>query len=339
MKKLAALAFALSFFSFLDAQIFTGKSAFSLSVEPAAAYTSGFLGEYFFRHYLEDNSKKESYLEWDKKLFLYGAEISSSFKKIHLDAVFLNSVQGVDSGKMVDSDWKNDSDYSMKTTYSKGSNEACRNFTAEASLYFDFIPYSKLCVSPMIQFQYDYDSFACRESEGWKSDGKHWWYDESSTHYPRYNAQTGKTEKLGEIDYIRKSFYAWTGFKIKAELTKRLSFAISALASPYAYFYSLDTHWSQDKTTKEKFKKHRRQIQTAYFPAVKLQAKADFALSRIFSLSFSAAGIFSLKINRGSWENDFYGGTLLDKYYDTGQDSGSDMQYLSARIGLKIKVL
>lgn len=339
MKKFALILFIFFLFSFLNAQIFTGNRAFNLSIEPAAAYTNGFLGEYFFRHYLEDKSKKESYLEWDKKLILYGAQFSLNYKRIHIDALFLNSVQNRKSGKMSDSDWKNDSDYSMKTTYSTGDNEACRNFTMEASLYFDFYPSERLCISPLVQVQYDYDSFACKESEGWKSDGKHWWYDENSTYYPRYNPQTGKREKLGEIDYNRKSLYTWTGFKVKTKLTERLSFDFSALASPYAYFYSLDTHWSQDKSTKEKFKKHRRQIQTAYFPAIKLQAKADFAINRIFDLTFSASGLFSLKITRGKWENDFYGESLQDGYYDTCQNSGSDMQYLSARIGLKIKIL
>lgn len=339
MRKTAALIFAFFTFSNLFAQIFgNDKNDFHIAIEPVFSYTSGFLGETWFYSKYEDDSKKKSYLEWDKKLFLYGAEISSSYKRFHFDTQFLTSIQNLKSGEMSDSDWKNTSDYSMKTTYSVGDNKAVENYSFQASIYFDFFPEKPIVLSPVFQFQYDYDSFAREEAEGWYSDGKHWWYDESSTHYPYYNSQTGKRYKLAEIDYYRHSFYAWTGFKLHSKLTKRLKFDFSALVSPYAYFYSLDTHWAQDKSTKEKFKKNNRQIQSAFFPSMKIEAKADFSLTKVFDLTFGASGLLGLKVNRGKWFQDYFGDFKQDDFYDSGEDSGSFMQYLSARIGCKIKV-
>lgn len=337
-KKTAALILIFLLSLPLSAQIFTNQNDFHLEVEPAFSYTNGFLGEYFYYHYLVDDSKKMSYLEWDKKIFMYGAEISSSFKRFHLDSRFMIAASDSKSGEMTDSDWQNESDFSMKTTYSVGGNNAAKNYSAEASVYFDFFPAEKIALSPMVQVQYDFDSFECEKMEGWKSNGKHWWFDESSTHYP-YVDSDGKTYKLGEIDYYRHSFYTWAGFKICLKPAKRFDFDFSALVSPYAYFYSLDTHWAQEKSTKEMFEKHRKQYQAAFFPAFKLEAKASFSITKIFDLTFAASGLFSVKINRGKWEQDFYDDFLQDDYYDTYQDSGADMQYICARIGCKVRIM
>lgn len=323
----------------LHSQIINIKDrAFHFSLEPVFSYTEGTLGEYLFHASADDDSKKASYLEWDKQLFMYGAKAESSYKRLHFDVLFMSSVSGLNSGQMKDSDWKNLSDYSMKTTYSYGDNRAEENCSTEACLYFDIYRTDSVTFSPAVQFQYDYDSFMCEESEGYKTDGKHWWYDESAVHYPYYDS-SGKKHKLAPIGYYRHSLYTWIGFKINAKINRRLSFNLGAFASPAAYFYSMDTHYSQDRETKELYGKHNRQIQTAYFPSVKLEGEIDFSLTTLLDFTLNASGLFSFRINRGTWFSDYFAGIKQDDYYDVGQDSGSDMQYFKIRAGLKFNLL
>ena len=71
----------------------TGK--FHLSVAPLFSYTSGHLGEYLYYSKFDDDSKKASYLSWDKKIFLYGAEIEASCSRFHFDTSFLTSIRNL----------------------------------------------------------------------------------------------------------------------------------------------------------------------------------------------------------------------------------------------------
>lgn len=336
------------------AQIFGGKGSgengetsgrFHFSVAPAFSYASGHLGEYLYYSKFDDDSKKASYLSWDKKLFLYGAEIQASCSRIHFDASFLTSVRipgfSPKSGIMSDSDWKNTSDYSMKTTYSVGDNKAVENYSVVSGVYYDFDVLENLSLSPMISFQYDYDSFSREDAEGWYSDGKHWWHDESSVHYPRVNPETGKKQYLAPIDYYRHSIYTWAGIKARYKICRKADFSFDFLASPFSYFYSIDTHWAKN-SEKQWYGKHYRQIQTAYFPslpALKMNARLSFALSRFFDLNIFASGLLCLKVSRGTWFSDCFQDSKQDDFYDSGQDSGATMQYFSLGIGIKVKVI
>lgn len=317
----------------------TGK--FHLSVAPLFSYTSGHLGEYLYYSKFDDDSKKASYLSWDKKIFLYGAEIEASCSRFHFDTSFLTSIRNLKSGIMSDSDWKNTSDYSMKTTYSVGDNKAVENYSVVSGIYYDFDVLENLSLSPMISFQYDYDFFSREDAEGWYSDGKHWWYDESSVHYPRVNPETGKRQYLAPIDYYRHSFYTWAGVKARYKICKKADFSFDFLASPFAYFYSMDTHWAKN-SEKQWYAKHSRQIQSAYFPALpalKMNAKLSLALSKFFDMNISASGLLCLKASRGTWFSDYFQDAKQDDFYDSGQDSGAAMQYFSVGIGVGIKVI
>ena len=346
LKVLLILSFMVFYLQTAGAQIFGGgesgknSGGFHFSISPEFSYASGHLGQYLYYSKFDDDSKKASYLSWDKKLFLYGAEIEASYSRIHFDASFLTSIRNLKSGIMSDSDWKNTSDYSMKTTYSLGDNKAIENYSVVSSVYYDFDVLENLSLSPLISFQYDYDSFSREDAEGWYSDGKHSWHDESSVHYPRVNPETGKKQYLAPIDYYRHSFYTWAGVKARCKICKKADFSFDFLASPFAYFYSMDTHWA--KNSGKWYGKHYRQIQSACFPvvpALKMNAKLSVALSKFFDLNFSSSGLLCLKTIRGTWFNDYFQDSRQDDFYDSGQDSGATMQYFSLGIGVKVKVI
>lgn len=327
------LAFILTFFSisFLHAQIFGNReNIFRLTVEPVVSYTNGVLKESIYRS--ADKSKKISLLEWERNFFECGANVSTQYKKIHLDFEFLSSFPKQESGEMKDSDWQNPDDYSMKTTYSVGTNNADGNYDLNLSIFYEFEPAENFFISPKIQCQYMYDSFYRKKgSKGWygqadshygSTDGKnHWWYDDEARQYP-YTDSNGKTWILAGIDYFRHSFFCWAGFSIGFRV-KKFRTDFDFLISPYTYFSTEDRHHTagEDNVYHE--------IQDGFFTSFKFDLNFSYAISRFFDLTFSTKLLVTENI-----KGDLYIG--WSKKED--QPTGASVNAASARLGCKIKI-
>ena len=339
MKRIVfSLLFFLSLFH-TSAQIFREKEL-HVSVEPFVAVSRGTLGEMMYYDSFYDSSRKISYLEWEKNLFLFGMSTELEYKKIHFEAGAASSFFEQNSGEMRDSDYLNPEDYSMKTTYSIGDNSAVENYEFHASLYYDFETLSWLTLSPLVGFSYSYDSFERREAEGWYSDGKHWWYDETSIHYPQnyWNGSRNVTLKLAQIDFYRKTFTTWAGFKAKITPYRRLHFIFDLLISPYSYFYAVDSHHAQESVTKKMYKRHYKMIQTSYMNMLLLSAGAVFSVNEIFDITIGCFYSFTFEAERGTLYTDYVAGDRQDKYYKSGQDSGTSTENFTAKLGCKIKI-
>lgn len=327
--------FFLSFFA--NSQIFNSNQISNidihLNIEPTFCYTNGTLGESVFRS--RPKSKKISFLEWDRKFFTYGGKINFQIKNFFLQADFLTSIPE-NSGKMQDSDWLNASDYSMKTNYSVGTNYAQNNYDFSVLFKYNFKPLSCLLVSPLVQAQYLYDSFARENCEGWYSDGKHYWNDESSTYYPYYNSETGKTYKLAEIDYVRQSFFSWIGIATRLNFSEKFNVGFSVLMSPFAYFYSVDAHFSQN-SDKSLYKNYYRQRQNSYFNYLKMNIESTFVLTKVLDLSLGFSTLFYFRTEKGDlfYKTSYKG----EKYENLGQKSSSDIKNINFLVGIKVKIL
>lgn len=327
----------------VSAQFFSSdKSGFHISVEPTISYSDGNFGEYLY--YSSPSDKKISYLEWDKEIFLFGVNVETSYKNLHFDFGFASSVFDQSSGQMQDSDWLNTKDYSMKTTYSVGENEAVQNYEVNARIHYEFKTTSWLSFSPAVSFKYNFDSFERHSAEGWygqgsySSDGKnHNWYDDEAQHFPYTYWSDEKnrfvTRKLAGIDYYRHSFFTFFGVSSTIIPHPRFSFDVDFLLSPFSYFYAVDTHHSQS------FNKHYRMIQFSYFNVLALGLRANFSLNKNFDFSLGTNYLFSFEIARGTLFSDTFSDVKQDNFYNTGQDSGATLENFTVLLGCKIKIL
>ncbi len=239
------------------------------------------------------------------------------------------------SGEMRDSDWLNYSDYSMKTTYSVGTNYADRNFDSFLAVSYDFEPADGFFLSPEVQLQYSFDSFHREKgAEGWyghsdySSDKKdHWWYEKEATHFPStyWSEEKGRyvTRKLAGIDYYRHSLYLWSGMTVSFRLG-RFYAGLSFLLSPFTYLSAEDRHHTagEDKVLHE--------IQEDYFTSYKLGLNLSYELSKYFDLTLSGQLLFV---------DDIKGQLYEDWTENIFQPSGGGNYSGTIRLGCKIKVL
>ncbi len=315
----------------LNAQILHNNSSFHLSVEPSFSYTNGNLKEVIYRS--ADNNSKISLLQWDKKLFYYGTNLKTSFKNFHLDLGFASSFPNQKSGDMQDSDWQNEKDYSMKTTYSVGTNWSEKNYKAIASLSYDFKIVNVFLISPKISCEYMYDLFYRKKgSKGWygQADGKygstdgkdHWWYEPEARKYPYTDSETGKTWNLAGIDYERHSFYFWLGGNIGVKIEKfRTDFGFSI--SPFTYFSAEDRH----HTAGEDNVFHA--IQKDFFSSYKFAFDFSYDISKYFVLNFNIETLLAQNI-----KGDFY----IDWSNVTDQPSGASAFSTAGTLSFGIKI-
>jgi len=330
MKKIAVLFFA---FLFSLALLPAFSEGWALSVTPTFGYSQGVLNEILYHS--RDTSKKISLLEWERNVWLYGADISSSFRRFHADLSFSSAVQSC-SGEMRDSDWLNTNDYSMKTTYSVGDIEAEGNIDLSLSLSFDALKTSCFSLSPVVSVQYEYDSFSRgKDAEGWygqsdySSDGKmHNWYDGEAKHFPTEYYWSDDKQKyvhqvLGGIDYNRHTFYSWFGLRASF-LVGKFSLGIQFLVSPYTYFSAEDTHHGSSSDSVYHL------IQSGSFSYYKVSSDFSYEISRIFSVTLSTEMLFGETL-----KGDLYS----DWYLNTLQPSGGDAFAFTSKLGCRIRIL
>jgi len=332
-------SFVLLYIMFFLTPICAQKKESFIKIEPYAGFTNGTLEEILYYSFPSD--KKIILLEWERKLFIYGAELKTAFKNFNLNADFETAPQNAKSGQMRDSDWLNTNDYSMKTTYSQGTNFSKEYYSAEVSFFYDIKAANNFTVSPVLSAEYNYDSFYRKKgAEGWYSeDCRHWWHDSSSKHYPYYNPETGKTLKLAQIDYLRHTFFSWAGIKFRLKPGQKIEFALSLFASPVSYFYSIDTHYAQDKSTKLMYKKHYRQRQISYFNSIKINLDTALSLSKRFDLNLGLETLFNIKNGRGDLYSDYHSDEYQGEYVNSGQKTSSTLKSIKAKIGCTVKLM
>lgn len=329
MKRFLLLTLIFLSFFCTHAQVFWAKE-FDLSLEPFFLKSHGTLNEIFYQS--KAPSKKRSLLEWQKDLFFYGLSIETKYKNFSLSTSFSSSFHEK-SGKMYDSDWLNENDFSMKTTYSWGVNNAKENYNALLKINYDIPLHKNFTIEPTAQFQYKYDSFyRKRGAQGryaqaeYSSDGKdHWWYEDEAKVFPteRYwseEKQAFVRQGLAQIDYKSHSVFVWTGLNLNFYKDYFL-LSLQGAVSPYMYLSSKDKHYNASDGTIYHL------IQDDFFSAFKIALKNNIKLTKTFELTFLIEYISSLTI-RG----DLYYGWAKNHF----QSSGASIEEKNASIGLKI---
>ena len=323
----------LFFVNFVHAQFYINKNnSFHMEIEPIFSYTNGTLTESIYRS--ANKSKRISLLEWERKIFMYGAKVNTEYKNFSADFYFSASFPNAKSGEMQDSDWQNPDDYNMKTTYSVGTNYAEENYNVSVSVGYNFRPTENFFIAPKIQCQYMYDSFYRKKgAKGWYGqaeskfgsfDGKyHWWYEKEARKYPYTETETGKTWTLAGIDYERQSFFTWTGISVSSQICK-IGASIDFLFSPFTYFYAEDRHLTgngEDNIYHE--------IQYDFFSSFKLCLGINYEISRFFTIIFSTEFSASKNI-----KGDLY----IDWAKLENQPSGASFYSENIKIGCRIKL-
>ncbi|MBR4598562.1 MAG: omptin family outer membrane protease [Treponema sp.] len=307
-----------------------------VSLEPHFGFSSGMIGEYLY-----DNTEKNrmlSKLEWDRNLFFYGIESNVSVWRFHLSSDFSASIPK-NFGYMRDSDWMSDSNPSMKTTYSVGENNAVQNYEGKISLSFDFFPFNSpeenlFVVSPFGQFLYMYDSFERTKAEGWygqwnhSSDGKnHWWYESEAEHLPNtyWSDEKGRyvTRKLAGISYERSIYTFFIGTQISLKVSERIRLLLGMAVSPYFYSVAKDTHNGNNP-------RHYKQIQEDYWNTKKISLGGVFVLTNRLEANLGTE-MFFIDISKGSYS--------LENIKDLSYKTGTSQFSMSAKLGLRVKVL
>ncbi len=331
--------FTLIFLSLSAAQGFTQFFAsetsphdFSISIAPTIGYSQGVLNEILYHS--RDTSKKISLLEWERNVWLYGLDISTSYKRFHAD-LSASSALPLCTGQMGDSDWLNTNDYTMKTTYSVGEIESEGNYDFSVSLSFDVLKIRDFYLSPVISAQYDFDSFSREKNvEGWygqseySSDGKnHNWYDDEAKHFPTEYYWSEEKQKyvrrvLGGIDYYRHSFFSWIGLK-SGFTVKKFNMDFQALIAPFIYFSAEDTHHGASSDSVYHL------IQYGYFSYFKFSSSLFYSLNTNVSLGITCQ-LLSGKTIKGDLYSDWY---LIES-----QPSGANTFEVTTQLSCKIKL-
>lgn len=325
------------------ADIFSGKKEnFSLSVTPLAGFSKSLIKETLFRSAPDENTRI-SLLQWNKSAPAYGLSLEADIKNAGIKFSVFSNCPFFSSGTMDDSDWDNSADFSMKTIYSVGETEIQRSGGYSAFFSYSFKK-RNFVFSPAAGVSLAKDTFVRKTAEGWygtkdhTSDGRyHWWYDEESKKYPHYNENTGKTQKLAEIDFDRNCFRAELGFSSDFIVSKNAALSFSVFTAAFSYNSAVDTHWKQDASTKELYPMRYKFEYTSFFE--KFTFKAGFRLD--ISKDFSVQAGFSKSVFLHAKKSDMKGTFTsdLDKFYSSGQDFTLEEDSFSASLGVKIKII
>ena len=242
--------------------LFFGKAfsfeLFQFSLAPKYAFQNGRLDELV----LYKNGKKLSELNWDIKeqsLLGFNATIGWEMLLIETDCMwgFPKS-----SGMMLDSDWQNTSDYSMKTNYSESDNSIDSSYNLNVRLgvniktwdFLHIIPYAGVSYS-RIKFSADGGTFWYGDADSqavyaYGSDWQSHLSEFSNVSYNSPSAVTGSFDSYGEvITYERETYDYFLGAKANFTFLTRFTAFLDFGFSVFTQINSIDHHILRDGTT------------------------------------------------------------------------------------------
>lgn len=323
------LLFLLPCFSFAE-------KSFCFYLEPHTSFSHGTIGEYLYDN--SDTDRLLSKLEWERQLFLYGAEVGGSFWRLNFSADFSSSIPK-NFGKMHDSDWMNDSQPDMKTSYSVGDNKVVKNHEILFSFSYDFFPFSSssdraFVISPLVQFHYSFDSFERNDAEGWygqsgnSSDRKnHWWYESEAEHLPRtyWDDSKGRyvTRRLAGISYERKVYSFFAGVRFELKVSEKISGMLGLLVAPFVRSEVEDVHNGYEP-------RHYKHVQEGSLKSIKGLAGCEFQFSKKLTGTLSA-DLYFTEITKGTYK--------LNEIKDSSYKTGMNQFQFTTKIGLRVKIL
>ena len=233
------------------------------------------------------------------------------------------------SGRMTDSDWRNDADRnngdtSTKTDYSEhdlflGLNGGIGGYDLELQTDFRFYPTSFLTLAPLLSFNAQYLIFRAKNGIGYygkETVSKIYPYDDAS-HRTVYDY-----DGMSVIDYDVYNFFIWTG--LRADFLP-CSWAKISLASEVAVF-SIMLDFDNHIPRKINF------LDIAYsaFHAFRQTLKSEFKIKKFFSICQKTVFLIT-----GESKGTEYSKMKGDSSYKNVGQAGGQLMYVDLELSLK----
>ena len=258
MKKIFFFGFLIFFLTFsMCAEKFT-EAGFHISFSPVYSFELGQLDEFVFSKDSMENEYKLSELNWDLQNHYLGISADFGWKWISIGTNASLGFSG-NSGNMLDSDWQDNSNHSIKTNFSISDNSIKSSGSFEIRLkgILPVTPESKadifaIKVIPSVTYHYSYHSFSANNAEGWYGDSGH--TGKTSVPYDSEYAKHYEKGTLCGIDYLREQNKVFIGTGVDFNFIKRFNLFLNFDISVYSSINSLDTHYGNlNKTTGKMF--------------------------------------------------------------------------------------
>lgn len=221
--------------SFLYAQ-----QDFHLELSPVFGTKIGTINEFVY-HNTDTNNTKLSELNWDlSNAYYLGGKANLKFKNFSFDFSIAGFIP-TKSGELLDSDWQNPSDSSMKTNFSISDNYLQESFFIDSNFSYSipFVNFFELIF--FTDFNYESLSFEGKDGEGWYGDNSIIvaWNDPKARHY--------KKGELGSITYEHNSYNLFFGLKPKFNINRFFQLELYGAISPFTYMEAIDSHYKPNK--------------------------------------------------------------------------------------------
>ncbi len=301
----------------------------AFSVEPIFGARLGQCKEIVWANSKTAGNYKLSELIYDiTPAWYYGLDAQIQYKRFGVNLLSKFFIPSK-TGRMTDSDWRNDSDChngdtSTKTDYSEhdlflGLNGGIGGFDLELQTDFRFYPTSFLTLAPLLSFNAQYLKFSAKNGTGYygnNNGSKIYPYDDAS-HRTVYDY-----DGMSVIDYDVYNFFVWTG--LRADFLP-CSWAKISLASEVAVFYLMmdyDKHLSN----------HQDFIDIAYsaFFAFRQTLKSEFKIKKFFSICQKT--VFSMT---GESKGAMYLKKGGESSYTKSGKAGGQLMYVDLELSLK----
>ena len=224
-------------------------SGFHISAAPLYSFEFGQLDEFVFSKDFKNIDYKLSELNWDVRNHSIGLSADFGWKWISVGTTLIFGLSS-ESGSMLDSDWQNNFDHSMKTNFSISENTLNKfsNFEFILKGIIPVTPESKadiftISVIPSLIYNYAYYNFSANNAEGWYGTTK----DTGLSYIVPYDSENAKHYEKGTlcgIDYIREYNKIFIGAGVDFSFIKKINLFVNFDISVYSLINSLDTHYS-----------------------------------------------------------------------------------------------
>lgn len=252
---------------------------FQFSVAPKYGLQYGQMNEYV----LYTNGNTQSELIWQiEKMNLLGFNATMGWELLFLET---NCMWGfpADSGQLLDSDWQNNKNYSMKTNYSISENSVDYFGDIDLRVGLNIKTWNFLFLKPYVGIAYNRINFSAKNGYGAYGDASnssdrknHNWYDEEARKISKGN--------LCEIAYEREQFVVDIGLKTDFKFLSRFILKFDFSISLFSQINTIDTHYAD--TAKSKSIKYLDKMQGA-FKTVNIGAELDVSVWKGFSAGTS----------------------------------------------------
>ncbi len=270
---------------------------FHFSVAPRVSVTCGELNELLY----DADYTLMSQLDWEQKPLLdLGITSTATFNNFILKAGFDYSIP-LGTSYMYDSDWEDGEKYSLTKHPLKKS----QNLNAELSGAYSIEISQKLCVIPELQLNYLYNNFNADIGNG---------------------VRWGRNIRVYGIDYLRHSFFVFTGLSVQAELNPKLILTTDFFAAPWNYQYCMDHHHG----IKHPFTSE--EVQHGFFSKYKTGVTMDILLTKYLSLQCFTKLLFGFS-DKGTLYTDYYNSGTME--YISYQKTGSTIRSIKSGTAVK----